>query len=196
MNLGTMVAVLLLTKERYYIVNVGDSRVYEIYENAVSLTKDQTVVAMEVEQGKITAEEAKEDTRRIVVDSIAPTATITFNNPVYMENNVAYYAGNAEAAVRITEANFVPEDVEVTVYRNGADSQKMSVAWTDESVDGHIGRFVLQEDGDYVVQIDYKDRSNNEMQTYRSHQLTIDTQRPEITVVGVTNRSANKELPV
>lgn len=66
-NLGTTVAVLLLTKERYYIVNVGDSRVYEIYENAVSLTKDQTVVAMEVEQGKITAEEAKEDSRRSVL---------------------------------------------------------------------------------------------------------------------------------
>lgn len=133
------------------------------------------------------------DSRRIVVDSIAPTATITFNNSVYMENNVAYYAGNVEATVRITEANFTPEDVEVTVYRNGTDSQKMSVAWADESVDGHIGRFVLQEDGDYVVQIDYKDRSNNEMQTYRSHQLTIDTRRPEITVAGVTNRSANKE---
>ncbi len=66
-NLGTTVAALLLTKERYYIVNVGDSRVYEIYENAVSLTKDQTVVAMEVEQGKITAEEAKEDSRRSVL---------------------------------------------------------------------------------------------------------------------------------
>ncbi|MBR1930869.1 MAG: serine/threonine-protein phosphatase [Lachnospiraceae bacterium] len=66
-NLGTTVAAILLTDERYYIVNVGDSRVYEIQQYAHPLTKDQTVVAMEVEQGMITEEEAKVDSRRSVL---------------------------------------------------------------------------------------------------------------------------------
>ena len=66
-SLGTTVAALLITSTRFYIVIVGDSRVYEIYQNAHPLTKDQTVVAMEVEQGKITAEEAETDSRRSVL---------------------------------------------------------------------------------------------------------------------------------
>ena len=66
-NLGTTVAAILLTKDRYFITNVGDSRVYEIYEEARCLTKDQTVVAMEVEQGAITAEQAEKDSRRSVL---------------------------------------------------------------------------------------------------------------------------------
>ena len=66
-NLGTTVAAILLTKDRYFITNVGDSRVYEIYEEARCLTKDQTVVAMEVEQGTITAEQAEKDSRRSVL---------------------------------------------------------------------------------------------------------------------------------
>lgn len=66
-NIGTTLAALLLTEKRYYIISVGDTRVYEITDKARMLTKDQTLVAREVELGNITPEQAKSDSRRSVL---------------------------------------------------------------------------------------------------------------------------------
>lgn len=66
-SLGTTVTAILLTEKRYYIMNVGDTRVYEISDTVKVLTKDQTVVAHEVELGYLTPEEAEVDSRRSVL---------------------------------------------------------------------------------------------------------------------------------
>lgn len=66
-SMGTTVTALLLTEQRYYIVNVGDTRAYEIGTGIRVLTKDQTVVAREVELGNLTLEQAKVDPRRSVL---------------------------------------------------------------------------------------------------------------------------------
>jgi len=66
-DLGTTAAVLMLTDTRYFIMNIGDSRVYQISDRAIPLTKDQTVVAREVEAGVLTEEQAKVDPRRSVL---------------------------------------------------------------------------------------------------------------------------------
>jgi len=64
---GTTVTALLITESRYYIINVGDTRAYEIMDGVRVLTKDQTVVAREVEQGILTPEQAEKDDRRSVL---------------------------------------------------------------------------------------------------------------------------------
>ncbi|MBR2406463.1 MAG: serine/threonine-protein phosphatase [Clostridia bacterium] len=66
-RLGTTVVVMLLTQTRYYILNVGDSRAYEISDTLHQVTEDQTFVAREVQLGRMTAEEAKVDPRRSVL---------------------------------------------------------------------------------------------------------------------------------
>lgn len=66
-SLGTTLAALLLTDDKYYIVNIGDSRVYEISESAVVLTRDQTVVERGLELGEITPERAQIDPRRNIL---------------------------------------------------------------------------------------------------------------------------------
>lgn len=58
---------LLLTKDRYYIINVGDTRAYEITDRVMMLTKDQTLVAREVELGLLTDEEARVDSRKNIL---------------------------------------------------------------------------------------------------------------------------------
>ena len=63
-NMGTTVTAMLLTQDRYYILNVGDSRAYEITQQAVVLTKDR---AREVELGLLTEEQAEQDPRRSVL---------------------------------------------------------------------------------------------------------------------------------
>lgn len=66
-RLGTTVVVLLLTQTRYYILNVGDSRAYELNSGIRQITNDQTFVAREIALGNMTPEQAKTDSRRNVL---------------------------------------------------------------------------------------------------------------------------------
>lgn len=66
-RLGTTIVAALFTDSRYYILNVGDSRVYEIKESVTQLTQDQTVVENEFRQGKLTRDQADTDPRRNIL---------------------------------------------------------------------------------------------------------------------------------
>lgn len=66
-SLGTTVAAVLIIQNRYYIINVGDSRIYQINSTLNQLTKDQTFIQREMDAGRMTAEEAKTDPRRNVL---------------------------------------------------------------------------------------------------------------------------------
>ena len=66
-RLGTTVVAMLITQNRYYVMNVGDSRAYEISTELKQLTQDQTFVAREVAQGNMTEEQALLDSRRSVL---------------------------------------------------------------------------------------------------------------------------------
>ena len=66
-RLGTTAVVMLLTQTRYYIMNVGDSRAYELTNGLKQLTADQTFVAREVALGNMTEEQAAVDERRSVL---------------------------------------------------------------------------------------------------------------------------------
>lgn len=92
-NLGTTVTAILLTEYRFYVVNVGDTRAYEIADSINVITNDQTLVAREVELGIITAEQAATDPRRSVLlqcigasESVSPDFFFgkTIQNAVYM----------------------------------------------------------------------------------------------------------------
>lgn len=66
-SMGTTINAVLLTSKNYFILNVGDSRTYEISDSLYLLTHDQTLVAREVELGNISPEQAKSDPRRSVL---------------------------------------------------------------------------------------------------------------------------------
>ena len=66
-QLGTTLVAMLITDDRYYIMNVGDSRAYEVSDNLYQLTKDQTFIEREIEQGRMTREEAMNDSRKSVL---------------------------------------------------------------------------------------------------------------------------------
>lgn len=134
----------------------------------------------------------KIETKHIVVDNIKPTATITYNAPVKNANNISYYAGNIDAKIVVNEANFYSEDVIVTVTKDGT-NYPVNVKWVDDSVDVHTGAFTLTEDGDYIVDIKYKDRSENAMAQYTSNRLTLDTKAPTVNVTNIKINSANKD---
>jgi serine/threonine protein phosphatase PrpC len=58
---------MLITDTHYFIMNVGDSRAYEISDTLAQLTNDQTFVAREVALGNMTPEQAEVDERRSVL---------------------------------------------------------------------------------------------------------------------------------
>lgn len=66
-SMGTTVTAMLLTGTRYYVMNIGDTRAYEITTGIKVITKDHTLVAREVEMGRLTPEQAKRDSRRSVL---------------------------------------------------------------------------------------------------------------------------------
>lgn len=66
-KLGTTVTAMLLTQTRYYVINVGDTRAYELFNGIRQITNDQTFVAREVALGNMTEEQAHTDERRSVL---------------------------------------------------------------------------------------------------------------------------------
>lgn len=58
-TVGTTITALLLTQQRYFILNIGDSRAYEIGVAVKQITNDHTVVADEVRLGNMTPEQAE-----------------------------------------------------------------------------------------------------------------------------------------
>lgn len=70
-KIGTTLTAILLFRSKYFTVQVGDSRAYQITEQLEQLTEDQSLVAREVRQGLLTKEEAKHETRQnILLQSI------------------------------------------------------------------------------------------------------------------------------
>ena len=65
--MGTTATAILIYEDKYYGIHVGDSRIYMITRDVDILTTDHTLVASEVETGRITKEEAKVDPRRSVL---------------------------------------------------------------------------------------------------------------------------------
>lgn len=125
------------------------------------------------------------ESKRIVVDNIAPQMTVEYNTPVNTENGISYYDGAVNVTIRVNEANFYAEDMNVSVTRDGS-SYSVSPNWSSSSTDAHTGTFTLTDDGDYFITINYSDKSGNAAAEYRSDQLTVDTEinAPVITVNG------------
>ncbi len=66
-QLGTTLSAILMYENEYYIIHVGDSRVYLMNDKVNLLTHDQTFVAREIAAGRMTKEQAKTDSRRSVL---------------------------------------------------------------------------------------------------------------------------------
>lgn len=58
-KLGSTVTVLLLSETRFFILNIGDTRAYELYGGCRQLTVDHTMIADEISMGNLTPEQAE-----------------------------------------------------------------------------------------------------------------------------------------
>ena len=75
--MGTTFSGILFAEDKYLIVHVGDSRVYQIGATMNQLTTDQTFVAREISRGTMTIEQAKSDKRRnLLLQCIGASTTV------------------------------------------------------------------------------------------------------------------------
>lgn len=91
-SMGTTVVAMLLTQNRYYIMNVGDSRAYELTDHIKQLTQDHSVVAREVEAGIITPEEAEHHPKRNVLTQCIGASKEVYADMVFdrVKKNAVY----------------------------------------------------------------------------------------------------------
>lgn len=67
-QMGTTLTAVIFLQGQYLVVQIGDSRFYEIYDGQlIQITTDQTLVEREVQLGHITREQGMSDPRRHVL---------------------------------------------------------------------------------------------------------------------------------
>lgn len=90
-DLGTTISAFLAVGETYYIMNVGDSRVYLISDDVYQLTKDQTFVQREMDLGRMTYEEAYNSPQRsVLLQCIGASESVVpdfYSGPLYAEQS-------------------------------------------------------------------------------------------------------------
>lgn len=86
-KLGTTCCGVLVAQGRYYVINIGDSRLYAVTNKSLSqLTEDQTFVAREVREGRMTPEQAEQDPRKsVLLQCIGASNSVT---PQFIEGAV------------------------------------------------------------------------------------------------------------
>ncbi|MDR2420557.1 MAG: hypothetical protein LBD49_00435, partial [Oscillospiraceae bacterium] len=145
----------------------------------------------------------------IIVDTISPTRAVIYPAPRQIidasdmttiaedaaedparedRDLILYYDGPVSLTLRVTEANFYAEDIAVEV-----NDEAPGLEWIKtggEATDDHEAEIRLAEDGDYVIAVSYTDRSSNEMVSYESERITIDTADPVISVTYSPDEAA------
>lgn len=118
--------------------------------------------------------------QRIVIDTIAPNMTVTYNAPKNIVDGVSYFDGNINGTIHVTEANFFPE---LFNLKNG--DNVVAINWQASTNDSHTGSFTLFNDGIYNLSLSGEDYSGHYV-NYTSGTMVIDTKSedPIVTING------------
>ncbi len=118
-GMGTTVVIAIATEKEAYFSHVGDSRAYLIDENNITqITRDHSIVQSMIEEGKISAEEAKHHPRKNVI-----TRALGVDESVVPEFTVCDFKEN-EKILLCTDglSNFVDaNDIRGILIKDGSD---------------------------------------------------------------------------
>lgn len=108
-----------------------------------------------------------------------------------------YYDGSANIRLRINDSNFYGEDIndetnalklknvkdcKVTVDKNGKPWKFGNLVWHSEKDDWNYTDLTFEEDGEYVITMDYMDRSMNKMAQFKSATIIVDKTAPKLSL--------------
>lgn len=91
-GMGTTVVLAVIKNDSLYIAHVGDSRLYIVTKDSINqLTTDHSVVQMMIDNGEITAEEAKNHPNKNVITralGVDENIRIDYSQEVYNEGDI------------------------------------------------------------------------------------------------------------
>lgn len=147
-NLGTTVTAMLIMETRFFIINVGDTRAYELYDRVSVLTKDQTVVAREVELGNLTEEQAKLDSRRSVLLQCIGASDVVYPDLFFGDTK-------KDAVYMLCSDGFIHEITKDEIYMHLQPNQMTDADKMKENMDTliHINKQRQERDNISVITI-------------------------------------------
>lgn len=139
----------------------------------------------------------------IQIDITAPVINISYDNNSADSSNGEYFKENRTATIAITERNFNPDDVKLTLTNNGGAVPTLS-GWTTSGGSGngdntvHTATLTYGTDGDYTFDIAFTDMADNVCNdinyaagTAAPQKFTIDKTLPVVNVSYDNNEAAN-----
>ncbi|MCR4691223.1 MAG: serine/threonine-protein phosphatase [Lachnospiraceae bacterium] len=86
-QLGTTCTAVLVVEDEYIGIHVGDTRLYEIMNSVQQITEDQTVLAREIALGRVSTQDAKNDSRAsILLQCIGAAGQV---QPAFVKNKIS-----------------------------------------------------------------------------------------------------------
>lgn len=139
----------------------------------------------------------------IKIDTTAPTIRISYDNNSPDSTNVKYFKDARTATIEVTERNFNPDDVRLSLTNTDGVIPSIS-GWTTYSGTGnmddtvHSATLTYSADGDYTFDIAYTDMADNPCReisyvsgTAAPQEFTIDRTAPVINVSYDNNSVKN-----
>lgn len=133
------------------------------------------------ESGNVVVRDSQNPTRSITIDAYS-----NFVDPLY------YYQNDVNVVIKIQEANFYEDDVVTKVNGATLNANDYGYTWTaTANQDEYQATLTFAEDGIYVVEVTYTDKSGNSMDTYQSQTIVVDKTNPII-----NSAYSNQELTI
>lgn len=128
------------------------------------------------------------DSNVVVVDTIAPGITVTYDN--LNAYNGKYFDADRTATITIEEANFFAQDLEDELLKimvgttdlNGNTTNILAKPDFVKNGDVYTAEIYFVENGDYTFDISYTDRAGNVFDSYEADSFTIDKIPPRLTM--------------
>ena len=128
-----------------------------------------------------------EKLEEFTVDKTAPVIKVAYDNNSALNNS--YYKAARTATITVTEHNFDPKKITVTTTASSGGAPKVG-GWSTKG-DTHTARVSFDHDADYTFAVNGLDLAENKANDYGQDKFTVDLTNPEISITGVTDKSAN-----
>ena len=127
---------------------------------------------------------------KVVIDNVPPRVIRASNDSP--ADTIHYSQGLVDFEVVIEEHNFNGSDVKVDFKKNGdslssEDNKYDNWVQDENNKIWYSQKFPMYTEGDYVLEIDYTDKSGREMAHYKSPTIVVDLTNPVITVDVASN---------